>query len=95
MIERVEQPNSPNDWISGDADVVGDHARDLFNHFTSTPNIRSLYDFIQMMKNIIGSKWAAKVLTLIPFYNIAGDQDPVGLYGEGVYQVSNWLAETG
>jgi alpha-beta hydrolase superfamily lysophospholipase len=31
----------------------------------------------------------------LPIYNIAGDQDPVGNYGEGVYQVSNWLAETG
>ena len=31
----------------------------------------------------------------LPVYNIAGDQDPVGMYGQGVYQVSNWLAETG
>ena len=35
------------------------------------------------------------VPTDLPIYNIAGDQDPVGMYGEGVYQVSNWLAETG
>ncbi|GAA3333121.1 hypothetical protein GCM10020331_095940 [Ectobacillus funiculus] len=33
--------------------------------------------------------------TSIPVYNIAGDQDPVGQYGEGIYAVSNWLAETG
>jgi alpha-beta hydrolase superfamily lysophospholipase len=31
----------------------------------------------------------------LPVYNIAGDQDPVGDYGEGVYAVSNWLANTG
>ncbi|CAM4082507.1 hypothetical protein BAQ48_15705 [Bacillus luti] len=31
----------------------------------------------------------------IPIYNIAGDQDAIGQYGEGVYAVSNWLLETG
>lgn len=30
----------------------------------------------------------------LPIYNIAGDQDPVGEYGVGVYQVSNWLVQT-
>ena len=28
-------------------------------------------------------------------YNIAGDLDPVGEYGEGVYAVTNWLRATG
>ncbi len=30
-----------------------------------------------------------------PIYNIAGDQDPVGQYGTGVYQCANWLADSG
>lgn len=29
------------------------------------------------------------------FYNICGDLDPVSNWGEGVYQTTNWLAETG
>ena len=95
MTERIENPNSPNDWISGDPDVVTDHAHDPFNNFTSTPNIRSLYSFVRMMETIIGKDWAEKIPSSLPVYNIAGDLDPVGLYGEGVYQVSNWLAETG
>ncbi|MFQ9892539.1 MAG: hypothetical protein ACLRWH_05120 [Emergencia sp.] len=33
--------------------------------------------------------------TNLPIYNIAGDMDPVGEYGKGVCQVSNWLWETG
>ncbi len=45
MPERIENPATPNDWISGDADVVKDHAEDPFNNFTSPPNIRSLYYF--------------------------------------------------
>ena len=42
-----------------------------------------------------GTKWAEKVPIDLPIYNIAGDQDPVGEYGVGVYQVSNWLIQTG
>lgn len=95
MTERYENPLTPNDWICGDPDVVADHANDPFNNFTSPPNIRSLYYFVRMLETIIGTEWARKVPPSIPVYNIAGDQDPVGQYGEGVYAVSNWLAETG
>ena len=47
------------------------------------------------MEQIEGTKWADKVPIDLPIYNIAGDQDPVGEYGVGVYQVSNWLIQTG
>lgn len=94
MTDRIDNPLTPNDWISGDPEVVADHANDPFNNFTSPPNIRSLYNFVQMMENIVGKEWAEKIPQNVPVYNIAGDQDPVGLYGEGVYAVSNWLAET-
>lgn len=95
MTERIKTPETPNDWISSDPDVVSDHANDPFNNFTSPPNVRSLYAFAMMMDTIVGTEWAKKVPVSIPVYNIAGDQDPVGQYGEGVYAVSNWLAETG
>lgn len=95
MTERYKNPLTPNDWICGDSDVVADHANDPFNNFTSSPNNRSLYHFVMMMETITGTQWAEKVPTSIPVYNIAGDQDPVGQYGEGVYAVSNWLVETG
>src|SRR5699024_10969847 len=95
MTERIEAPNTPNDWVSSDPDVVSDHANDPFNNFTSPPNVRSLHDFAMMMVTIVGTEWAEKVPAQIPVYNIAGDQDPVGGYGEGVYAVSNWLTETG
>ena len=52
-------------------------------------------DFCKMIEVITGPEWAAKVPTDLPIYNIAGDQDPVGQYGAGVYQVSNWLADAG
>ena len=63
--------------------------------FTRPTSNRSIYDFIQMMEQIEGTEWAEKVPIDLPIYNIAGDQDPVGEYGVGVYQVSNWLIQTG
>ena len=95
MTERIENPNTPNDWISKDPDIVADHANDPFNNFISVPNIQSLYQFAQMIQQILGTEWSEKVPTDIPIYNITGDEDPVGRYGEGVYAVSNWLLETG
>jgi alpha-beta hydrolase superfamily lysophospholipase len=95
MTERCENKKTDNDWICEDPDVVADHANDPFNNFSSPCNIRSLYYFVKMMNVIVGKEWGEKVPISIPFYNIAGDQDPVGQYGEGVYAVSNWLIETG
>ena len=48
-----------------------------------------------MIEAITGPAWAEQVPKDLPIYNIAGDQDPVGQYGTGVYQVSNWLTDTG
>ena len=84
MCERCGEVQIGNEWICHDPYVQKDHAQD-----------RSIYDFIQMMLTIEGTQWAKKVPKKLPIYNIAGDQDPVGEYGLGVCQVSNWLVETG
>ncbi len=51
--------------------------------------------FCETIDCIQGKEWAAKVPTNLPIYNIGGDLDPVGNWGEGVYQTTNLLAETG
>ena len=48
-----------------------------------------------MMKAITGTEWAGKIPSDLPIYNIGGDQDPVGEYGKGIYEVTNWLVDTG
>ena len=95
MCERIPGATIGNEWICHDPAVQIDHANDPFDAFTKPTSNRSLYDFTQMMIQIEGTDWAQKVPKDLPIYNIAGDQDPVGEYGEGVYQVSNWLAKTG
>ena len=70
-------------------------AADPFDAFTKPTNNRSMLFFCEMMDCIQGTEWAGKVPKELPIYNIAGDLDPVGNWGEGVYQTTNWLAETG
>ncbi len=96
MFERCEEGvNIGNEWICHNPYVQKDHAEDPFDAFTRPTTNQAIYDFIQMMKVIEGEEWAKKVPTDLPIYNIAGDQDPVGEFGEGVYMVSNWLTKTG
>lgn len=95
MCEYCGDVKLGNEWICDDAYVQQDHAADPFDAFTKPTNNQSMYDFTQMMSVILGTEWAEKVPTALPIYNIAGDMDPVGEYGEGVYAVSNWLHSTG
>jgi alpha-beta hydrolase superfamily lysophospholipase len=92
--KRYENVKTPTDWIATDDRVVGDHAADPFNNLSNPPNVQALYDFTQLWVDISSKDWAAKVREM-PIYIIAGDQDPVGNYGEGVYKVANWLWATG
>lgn len=95
MFERCEGAALGNEWICSDPYVQKDHAEDPFDAFTKPTSNRAMYDFTQMMLQIEGTEWAEKVPTTLPIYNIAGDQDPVGEFGKGVYEVSNWLVSTG
>ena len=84
-----------NEWICHDEYVQIDHAEDPFDAFTRPVSNRSFLDFCRMIECITGPEWAEKVPKDLPIYSIGGDQDPVGEYGEGVYQVSNWLTAAG
>ncbi len=96
MFSRIpEGVKLGNEWICDDPYVQIDHAEDPFDAFTKPTSVRSMLAFQQMMKDITGTEWAKKVPVELPIYNIAGDQDPVGGFGTGVYQCSNWLADTG
>lgn len=96
MFERCEEgAKIGNEWICHDPEVQRDHAEDPFDAFTKPTSNRAFLYFCQMIEYITGKEWAEKVPVELPFLNISGDEDPVGQYGEGVYQVTNWLKSTG
>jgi alpha-beta hydrolase superfamily lysophospholipase len=57
--------------------------------------IQSIYDLACIIIEIGSMECARKVPLDLPVYLLAGDQDPVEYYGERVYAVANWLANTG
>lgn len=96
MFERCpEGVQYGNEWICSDPAVQYDHAMDPFDAFSRPTLNRSFLYFCQMIDLITGPQWAEKVPASLPIYNIAGAEDPVGQYGEGVKQVSAWLEESG
>lgn len=95
MCERCGEISIGNEWICADPYVQKDHAEDPFDAFTKPTSNQAMLYFTQMMNAINGEEWAKKVLQSLPVYNIGGDQDPVGEYGKGIYEVTNWLCQTG
>lgn len=95
MCEYCGEIKLGNEWICHSPYVQQDHAADPFDAFTKPTSNRAIRYFVEMFQCINGEEWASKVPVELPIYNIAGDLDPVGMYGEGVYQVTNWLLRTG
>lgn len=93
LTERIDNPEFPTAWVAKDPDVVRDHAADPFN--CMTPDIQLIYDFVNLYADVMSEQWAGQIPTEQPVYILAGDQDPCGNYGEGVYHVANRLAEAG
>ncbi|MDO5111605.1 MAG: alpha/beta fold hydrolase [Clostridia bacterium] len=93
MTDRYPQPCGPADWIANDPEVVADHAGDPFNGFDVT--LELVYDMVQLYGFIENEAWAQSVPRKLPVYLIAGDNDPCGNYGEGLYHVANLLANAG
>lgn len=84
-----------NEWICHDPYVQKDHAEDPFDAFTKPLTSRALQYFAEMIELVCCPEWARKVPASLPVYNIGGDQDPVGSFGKGIYECSNWLSDNG
>lgn len=95
MTERCGDVTIGNEWICENRYVQVDHAEDPLDAFTKPVTNRAILYFIRMIDSVKGYDWAKEVPTALPIYSIGGDQDPFGGYGEGLYQTSNWLIDTG
>jgi len=96
MFERcTEGVKYGNEWICSDPYVQIDHAMDPFDAFSKPTSNRAFLYFCEMIDAITGPEWAEKVPVALPIYNIGGSEDPVGQFGEGLKQVSEWLKFSG
>ena len=91
----TEEIKYGNEWSCSDPIVVYNAAHDPFCSILRPTTNRSFLYFCQMIEAITGPDWAKKVPKKLPIYNVAGSEDPVGEYGEGVKQVTQWLKDSG
>lgn len=96
MFERCkEEIKYGNEWSCSDPIVVSNTANDPLCSILKPTNNRSFLYFCQMIEQITGIDWAKKVPKKLTFLNVAGSEDPVGQYGEGVKLVTKWLEDSG
>lgn len=92
-LARVENPQTPHDWISRDRDVVRRYAADPKCTFTFTNS--AMGELTRTLRQVSGQDWADRLRKAMPVLLLAGDADPVGDYGNGVRQVYAMLQKAG
>ena len=90
--KRIENPNTPGDWISSDPEEVKNYFADPMCGFTFTNGGFSvLFRFV----SFIQSSKAYQNLAEVPCLFTYGSDDPVGSYGTGVEKVISKMKQYG
>lgn len=82
--KRIENPATAFDWISSDAERVEDYAADPLCGFVASGGL--LRDMMKGLKYIQKQENLLKMDKSLPVLFAAGEEDPVGAYGQGVKQ---------
>lgn len=85
----------PTDWVASDPRVVADHHDDPLNNFNAPMSLRFVRDFARLYDLANDPVWSAALPAGLPVLLLAGEQDPVGNYGEGALHVANQLWASG
>ena len=89
--KKIPDSASKNDWISRDKDIVDRYNNDPECTFNFTLN--GYENLMDVLKYVSDDVWFSEYNKELPTLLIAGDADPVGDYGKGVYKVFNRLSE--
>ncbi len=92
-LKRVENPATPYDWISRDAQIVAKYAADEKCTFIFTAS--AFHDLMTILRAVSSPEWASGIAKTLPVALFAGDMDPVGDYGRGVQTVYRMLQDAG
>lgn len=91
--KRFTEERDPASWLTRVSDVRAQYAVDPWCKFIFTA---AGYDTLFSLLNAVSSKkWAQAVPKHLPILLFAGDKDPVGNYGRGVYAVWRRLVHAG
>lgn len=90
---RIDNPKTKNDWLSQNEENVARYNADSLCGFTFTVNgFQTSFELIARAQNQDNLK---KIPQELPVLFVAGEEDPVGDYGEGVQRVYGFLEEVG
>lgn len=92
-LKKIPNAKTGSDWLSRDEEIVNKYINGKYTTFTFSVNgYKTLFGalaFIEKKANI------KKTPTDLPIFMIAGDEDPVGNYGQGVKIVYNQYKSLG
>lgn len=91
--KRIENKRTPSDWLTRDESVVDAYEADPLCGFAPTPALANA-----MMSGLVYNQNTANLKRMnkqLPVYFIAGAEDPVGGYGEGVRKAAQMFISSG
>lgn len=91
--KRIENKRTPSDWLTRDDAVVDAYEADPLCGFAPTPALANA-----MMNGLIRIQKAGNLSRMnkeLPVHFIAGAEDPVGNYGEGVRKAAQMFIRSG
>ena len=88
---RFQNTNTPNDWLSQDAERVEDYTNDPLCGFVVTNQLWS--DLIKGIKLVFDQKNLSLIKKNIPILVFSGSDDPVGAMGKGTSKLHKCLIE--
>ena len=91
--KKIPDAKTPFDWLSTDTEHVEKYIADDKCGFLFTAS--GYKDLFTILTKVSGKDWYNDVYKNIPILLTAGEDDPVGQYGEGVKQVYNDLKLAG
>lgn len=90
---RIPDKKSSFDWLSTDEEVVEKYEKDKLCNFLFT--INGVENLVKALGYVSDSKWYTSISKDLPIFIVAGKDDPVGNYGDGVYKVFTRLSSKG
>lgn len=91
--KRIEHPRTKSDWLTRDAAIVDAYEADPNCGFVTSAGL--LRDMLVGLKFIHNKKNLALMDRELPVFFIAGGDDPVGSYGDGVRQAAKVFEDLG
>ena len=91
--KRIEHVRTSSDWLSRDEAVVDAYIADPLCGFAPTPALANA-----MMTGLLYIQKEANLQRMnkdLPVHFIAGGEDPVGAYGDGVHQAARMFIRSG